>query len=191
VNNYLPRGEFRDTNTSAVYALYSILRRQPWKSMAITTWDHMRRFLHLALIATSLGALLPTLAQARAYHVVSSDVPFTFQIGERTFKPGLYDFIMASPGVVVMRDSRGHIVANIATRPKTTGGLARNIKLVFNTHTKTAQLIQIWAAKNEPGMDVVGEEKSVRTTKAAAPVNTFQPDLGFMTDRQSAPGLKH
>lgn len=191
MNNYLPRGEFRDTNTSAVYALYSILRRQPWKSMAITTWDHMRRFLHLALIATSLGALLPTLAQARAYHVVSSDVPFTFQIGERTFKPGLYDFIMASPGVVVMRDSRGHIVANIATRPKTTGGLARNIKLVFNTHTKTAQLIQIWAAKNEPGMDVVGEEKSVRTAQPASPVNTFQPGLEFLMERPVSPGLKH
>ena len=124
MNNYLPRGEFRDTNTSAVYAIYSILRRQPWKSMAITTWDNMRRFLHLALIATSLGALLPTLAQARSYNVVSSDVPFKFQIGERTFKPGRYDFIMAGPGVVAMRDSRGRIVANIATRPKTTGGLA-------------------------------------------------------------------
>ena len=66
MTNYLPNREVRDTNTSAVYAIYSILRRQPWKAMAITTWDHMRRFLHLALIATSLGALLPTLAQARS-----------------------------------------------------------------------------------------------------------------------------
>ena len=84
MNTYIPRGEFRDTNTSAVLAVYRILRRQPWKTMAITTWDHMRRFLHLALLATSLGALLPTLAQARLYDVVSSDVPFKFQIGERT-----------------------------------------------------------------------------------------------------------
>jgi len=90
VNNYIPRGEFRDTNSSAVLAVYRILRRQPWKTMAITTWDHMRRFLHLALLATSLGALLPTLAQARLYDVVSSNVPFKFQIGERTFNPGRY-----------------------------------------------------------------------------------------------------
>ena len=62
MTNSLPRGEFRDTNTSAVYAIYSILRRQPWKSMAIATWDTMRRFLHMALIAGSLAALLPTLA---------------------------------------------------------------------------------------------------------------------------------
>jgi hypothetical protein len=174
-----------------VYAIYSILRRQPWKAIAITTWDHMRRFLHLALIATSLGALLPTLAQAHKYDVVSSDVPFTFQIGERTFKPGRYDFIMASPGVVAMRDARGHVVANIATRPKTTGGVAITTKLVFNTHSKTAQLIQIWAAKNEPGMDVVGEEKPVQTARPAPPVNTFQPGLEFLMQRPSAPGLKH
>jgi len=191
VNNYLPRGEFRDTNTSAVYAVYSILRRQPWKAMAITTWDHMRRFLHMALIASSLAALLPTLAQARFYDVVSSDVPFDFQIGERTFKPGRYDFILANPGVVAMRDSRGHIVANIATRPTITGGLAMNAKLVFNTHSKTAQLIQIFAAKNEPGMDVVGEEKSVRTAQPAPPVNTWQPGFDFLMERSSAPGLKH
>ena len=191
MNDHFPRGEFRDTNTSAVYAIYSILRRQPWKAMAITTWDHMRRFLHMALIASSLAALLPTLAQARFYDVVSSDVPFKFQIGERTFNPGRYDFIMASPGVVAMRDSRGHIVANIATRLTTTGGPAKTAKLVFNTHSKTAQLIQIWAAKNEPGMDVMGEEKSVRTTQPAAPVNTFQPGYQFLMDRPAAQGLKH
>lgn len=191
MTNYLPIREVRDTNSSAVLAVYRILRRQPWKAMAITTWDHMRRFLHLALLATSLGALLPTLAHARLYNVVSSDVPFEFQIGERTFKPGSYDFIMASPGVVAMRDSRKHIVANIATRPRTTkGGLADRPKLVFNTHSKTAQLIQIWVNKDQPGMDVLGEEKSVRTAQPLPPVNTFQPGLEFLMERPSAPGLK-
>jgi len=191
VNDYIPRREFRDTNTSAVYAIYNILRRQPWKAMAIATWDNMRRFLHLALIATSLGALLPTLAQARNNHMVTSDVPFDFQIGERTFKPGRYDFILASPGVVAMRDSHGHIVANIATRPNTTGRLANRTKLVFSTHSKTAQLIQIWATENQPGVDVVGEENSVRTAQPAAPVNTFQPGAGFLMQRQDGPGLKY
>ena len=191
MTNYLPIREVRDTNSSAVLAVYRILRRQPWKAMAITTWDHMRRFLHLALIATSLGALLPTLAQARLYDIVSSDVPFKFQIGERTFDPGRYDFIVASPGVVAMRDSRKHIVANIATRPRTTGGLANRPKLVFNTHSKTAQLIQIWATKDQPGVDVVGEEKLVRTAQPAPPVNTYQPGLEFLMERPFLPGLKH
>ena len=191
MNDHFPRGEFRDTNTSAVYALYSILRRQPWKTMAITTWDHMRRFLHLALIATSLGALLPTLAQARSYRVLSSDVPFKFQVGDRTFQPGTYEFIVAAPGVVAMRDSHERVVATISTRTKTTGGPTIASKLVFNTHAKTAQLIQIWAVTGEPGMDVVGEEKSVRTTQPAAPVNTFQPGLELLMERPVSPGLKH
>jgi hypothetical protein len=134
--------------------------------------------------------LLPTLAQARLYDIVSSDVPFNFQIGERTFKPGRYDFILASPGVVAMRDSRGHIVANIATRPTTIGGPAKTTKLVFNTHSKTAQLIQIWATKNEAGMEVVGEEKPVRTAQPA-PVNTFEPGLELLMQRPVSPGLKH
>ncbi len=191
MTNSLPRGEFRDTNTSAVYAIYSILRRQPWKNMAIATWDTMRRFLHMALIAGSLAALLPTMAQARLYTVVSSDVPFNFQIGERTFKPGRYDFIIESPGVVAMRDSRKRIVANIATRPRTTGGLANQPKLVFNTHSKTAQLIQIWVTKDQPGMDVVGEEKIVQTARPAAPVNTWAPGFDFLMQRPASPGLKY
>ena len=191
MNNSLPRGEFRDTNTSAVYAVYSILRRQPWKAMAITTWSAMRRFLHMALIASSLAALLPTLAQAHSYKVLSSYVPFKFQIGERTFRPGRYDFMVAGPGIVAMRDEHEHFVASITTKVRTTGGPATSSKLVFNTHTKTAQLIQIWATVGEPGMDVVGEEKSVRAAQPAAPVNTFQPGFGFLMERQSAPGLKH
>lgn len=190
MNNSLPRGEFRDTNTSAVYAIYSILRRQPWKAMAIATWDSMRRFLHMALIASSLAALLPTLAQARSYKVLTSDVPFKFQVGERTFQPGTYEFIVAAPGVVAMRDSRERVVATFNTRSRTTGGPTTETKLVFNTHSKTAQLIQIWAVTGEPGLDVVGEEKSVRTTKAAAPVNTIQPGLELLMQRSSAPRLK-
>jgi hypothetical protein len=191
VSNSLPNAEPREYNSSAVLAVYNILRRQPWKAMAIATWDNMRRFLHLALIATSLGALLPTLAQARLYDVVFSNVPFKFQIGERTFNPGRYEFIVASPGVVAMRDSHKHIVASIATRPRTTGGLANSPKLVFNTHSKTAQLIQIWVSKDQPGMDVVGEETAVRTVQPAPPVNTFQPGFEFLMDRPSAPGFKH
>ncbi len=191
MNNYIPRGEFRDTNSSAVLAVYRILRRQPWKTMAISTWGHMRRFLHLALIATSLGALLPTLAQARLYDVVSSDVPFTFQIGERTFNPGRYDFIVATPGVVVMRDSHGHVVASIATRPRGTGWLASSPKLVFNRHTKTAQLIQIWMIKDHPGMDVVGEESTAQTAQPASPVNTWAPGFDFLMQRPASQRMKH
>ena len=58
VNNYLPRGESRDTNSSAVLAVYDILRRQPWKTMAITTWDTHETLSASALVAASLATHL-------------------------------------------------------------------------------------------------------------------------------------
>jgi len=173
-----------------VLAVYDILRRQPWKTMAITTWDAMKRFLTAMLVAASLGALLPTLAQARSYQVLSSYVPFTFQVGDRTFEPGRYDFTIAGPGIVAMRDAHDHFVASIITRVRTTGGPATSSKLVFNTHTKTAQLIQIWATVGEPGMDVTGEEISLRQSRSPLPANVLQPGYEFLTERPSAPGLK-
>jgi hypothetical protein len=195
VSNSLPNAEPRDYNSSAVLAVYDILRRQPWKTVVIRTWNTVRRLLLSALVAASLASsfaiLLPTVADAKSYRVLSSYVPFNFQVGDRTIKPGRYDFIMAGPGIVAMRDEHEHFVASITTRSRTNGGVTISPKLVFNTHTKTAQLIQIWAARGEPCMDVVGEETAVRPAQSAAPVNTFQPGLEFLLDRPSAPGFKH
>ena len=194
MSNSLPNAEPRDYNSSAVLAVYDILRRQPWKTMALRTWDTVRRFLMAILIAvslaTSFATFLPTVAEAKSYQVLSSYVPFNFQIGDRTFKPGRYDFIMAGPGIVAMRDEHEHFVASITTRSRTNGGVTISPKLVFNTHTKTAQLIQIWAAKGEPCMDVVGEETAARPAQSAVPVNALDPGLEFLLQRPSAPGFK-
>lgn len=195
MSNSLPNAEPREYNSSAVLAVYDILRRQPWKTVVIRTWDTVKRLLLSTLVAaslaTSFATLLPTVAEAKSYQVLSSYVPFKFQIGDRTFKPGRYDFIMAGPGIVAMRDEHEHFVASITTRSRTTGGVAISPKLVFNTHKKTAQLIQIWATAGEPGMDVTGEEMSLRQSRPSLPANVLQPGYEYLTDRPSAPGLKH
>jgi hypothetical protein len=192
VTNYLPHGEFRDTNTSAVYAIYRILRRQPWKAMAITTWGTMKRFRHLALIATSLGALLPpTLVQARSYEVLSTNVPFKFQVGERTFNPGEYDFIVVGPGLLAMRDSQHQVVASLNTRARTFLQQAPVSKLVFDSSKKDSRLIQIWIASRSQVLDVVKEETATRPATAAPTSNAFEPGFGFLMERPSAPGFKH
>jgi hypothetical protein len=195
VSNSLPNAEPREYNSSAVLAVYDILRRQQWKTVVIRIWSTVRRLLLSTLVAaslvTSFATFLPTVAEAKSYQVLSSYVPFNFQIGDRTFKPGRYDFIMAGPGIVAMRDEHEHFVASITTKSRTTGGVAISPKLVFNTHTKIAQLIQIWAAKGEPGMDVVGEETAVRPAQSTVPVNALQPGFEFLMGRPSAPGLKH
>lgn len=137
MSNSLPNAEPRDYNSSAVLAVYDILRRQPWKTVVIRIWNAVRRLLLSTLIAaslaTSFATLLPTVVEAKSYQVLSSYVPFKFQIGDRTFKPGRYDFIMAGPGIVAMRDEHERFVASITTKSRTAGGVAISPKLVFNT----------------------------------------------------------
>jgi hypothetical protein len=36
-----------DLNDSVLVAVYRVLRRQPWKAMALRTWDTLKRFLQL------------------------------------------------------------------------------------------------------------------------------------------------
>jgi hypothetical protein len=160
--------------------------------MAIRTWDTMRRFLLSTLVAASLTAslavLLPSVAEARSYPVLSSYVPFKFQVGEHTFKPGRYDFIVAGPGVVAMRDEHEHFVASIVTRSREAGEAITSAKLVFNTRSKVAQLIQIWTAEGSPILDVVGEEMAVRPT---APAWITPTDVQALFERNGSSRLKY
>lgn len=201
VTNLLPDREIRDSNSSALVAIYWVLRRQPWKTMAVRTWDTMRRFLLSTLLAASLGALLPPIAharsndvpstQARTYDVLSTNVPFKFKVGDRTFRPGNYQFIFLGPGRLAMRDSNLHIIAAFTTRSRETGDPALVTKLVFSNHKKHSQLTQIWIENRSQVLDVLGEEVALRPTPPSSPLPPmFTPDIYSLFDRGAAPGMK-
>ena len=190
MTNALPNGEYRDPNTSAVFAIYSILRRQPWKSMAITTWGAVKRLFLAVLLAVSLGALLPpAVAHAGTVKVLTSDVPFGFQVGDRSFKAGRYQFVVLGPGRLAMRDSRARYVALITTRDRDMRAPVTKTKLVFDTRKKNAQLIEIWIEANKEIMDVVGEEVAVRPATIGPPPAML--DVTSFFERRAEPGLKH
>ena len=190
MSNSLPNTEPREYNSSAVVAVYDILRRQPWKRMAITTWDAMKRFLMAMLVAASLGALLPpAMAHATTVKVLTSDVPFGFQVGDRTFKPGRYQFVVLGPGRLAMRDSRAHYVAVITTRDRDMRAPVTKTKLVFDTRKKRPQLVEIWVEENSEVMDVVGEEVTSRPTTIGPP--PAMVDVNSLFERRAEPGLKH
>ena len=190
MTNALPNRDYRDPNTSAVFAIYSILRRQPWKSMAIKTWDAVKRLFLAGLLAVSLGALMPpAVAHAGTVKVLTSNVPFGFQVGERTFKPGRYQFVVLGPGRLAMRDSRAHYVALITTRDRDMQSPVTKTKLVFDTRKKRPQLVEIWVEENSQVMDVVGEEAAVRSTTIGAPPAML--DVTSFFERRAEPGLKH
>lgn len=191
MTNSLPNQEVRDSNSSALFAVYLVLRRQPWKAMAFKTWDTMKRFVLFAVLAASLSGLAPAVAHARMYEIFSVNVPFKFNVGDRTFKPGQYQFIPVNPGVVAVRDSHAHVIATLTTRPTETGGITSTSKLVFKRQNNRARLAQIWIGDPSRGMDVVGEESAAgRSTGSVPPDPMLSPDVLSLFERRAEPGFK-
>ncbi|HKD79857.1 MAG TPA: hypothetical protein VKH81_09200 [Candidatus Angelobacter sp.] len=187
MTNLLPHQEFHEPNTSAVTAVYQVLRRQPWDQWARKTLAVMKRLLLLALLLTSLSAL-PASAQARTYDVLTADVPFQFDIGARAFHPGHYQFIFAGTNLLVLRDARQHNVASLVTRSVETGEPAPATRLVFSTGKKHAQLAEIHIAASSQALEILGEELAVQPAATFAPLwfdNNFTFSFsGFNSSRQ-------
>jgi hypothetical protein len=191
VTNFLPDREIRDPNSSALVAVFYVLRRQPWKILAIRVWDTMKQMLQAALLAALLGALVqPASAQARTYDVITADVPFKFNIGNRTFRPGQYQFIMVGNGLLALRDAKAHVIDSLTTRSIEIGEPAPTSKLVFDTKTKHARLAQIWLSGSSQVVEILGEEYTVRKPSSPPPAIPWDVNIDSLFDRRTAPGLK-
>lgn len=188
MTNLLPDRDLREPNSSAVLAVYWVLRRQPWKTWAARTWDTVSRLFLFALFAISLTVLLATAAHARTYEVFTVDVPFKFDIGHRTFRPGQYQFIFVGPGLLALRDSHAHVVASLVTRSIETGGPLPTSKLVFRNQKKQQHLAQIWIENHTQVVEILGEELSVR--QSSPPPPPLPASVNSLFERSGAPGFK-
>lgn len=171
MTSLLPHQKYYEPNTSVVSDLILVLRRQPWNQWARKTLDLMKGLLQLALPMALLSALLlPATAHARSYDVFSADVPFKFNVGDRTFDPGRYEFIFAGPGLVTLRDSKAHVVATFVVRSIAASEPAPASRLVFRHQKKHAYLSQIWIESQSQFTEILGEE-------LAMPAPTLTPSL--------------
>jgi hypothetical protein len=185
VANPYPNREI-DLNESILVAAFRVLRRQPWKTFATTTWETVSRLFLSALFAISLTTLLATAAQARTYEAFTVDVPFKFHVGNRTFRPGHYQFIFAGPGLLAVRDAKANVIATLVTRSIETGKPSPDSKVVFRKHD---QLAQIWIGNRTQVVEILGEELAIRQP-APPPVSVLPKDVDSLFDRRSAPGFK-
>lgn len=186
---FLSREIPRDPNYSVPYALYLVLRRQPWKALAGKAWSTVQRLFLLTLIVLSTAAILaPAKAHAGAYEVYTADVPFTFQIGEHVFRPGQYQFIFAGNGVVAIRDAHARTIASVITRSIPTGSSAPANKLIFATRNKHTRLAAIRRAAQSQAMEVLGEQLPM----PASPAQPASSPLGFyiFTDKPNTSRFK-
>src|SRR5215471_5625264 len=99
----------------------------------------MKSLQHSTLLLLSvLVSLFPAEAQVRMYQGVASDVPFQFMIGERSFRPGHYEFLVVGTGLLAMRDHHHRVVASLVTRSSEQAEPAPSGRLVFDRTKKKA-----------------------------------------------------
>jgi len=134
------------------------------------------RLLHAAVLAVSILALQqPAAAESHNYDVITADVPFKFFVGERSFRPGQYDFIMVGNGLLAMRDAKKHFIASLVTRSTENDGPAVTNKLVFTHRKNRPYLTHIFVEHRKLVMEVQGEQLAIAP---ARPV--LQPDPEFL-----------
>jgi len=117
-----------------------------------------------------LASLLPAEAQVRKYQLIGADVPFKFTVGERTFAPGHYDFILVGAGLMAVRDHDRHVVASLITRFSEETKPAERTRLVFDRSKKKARLEKFYLENRTQVLEVVGEQLAMRSAPAPEPL---------------------
>ena len=155
----------------------------------------MKLLRHIALfVATLAASMFPAAAQARTYEVLTVDVPFKFNIASRTFQPGQYQFILAGPGVLALRDGNGHVIASLITRSVETGTPSTTSKLVFDHHKKNAQLVRVVVENRSQALEIMGEQFAMRSEPFPATIvmpGAFAPGIETLFDGRLSKGLKY
>lgn len=171
MTNLFPHQQANEPNTSVLEDLHVVLRRQPWSKWAVTALQIVKGLFSAAFLAVCLSApSLPALAaqahnhQAYTYDVLTADIPFRFIVGNRSFHPGRYDFIMVGNGLLTIRDAQKHYIASVITRSIESGNPASETKLVFADRKKEKQLSEIRIQNRSQVLQVLGEELAIRSS---------------------------
>jgi hypothetical protein len=149
----------------------------------------MKRFLRSSLLMVWLAASLsPALAQNHTREVLTVDVPFKFNVKNRVFPRGSYQFVFAGNGLIVVRDAKAHAVASLMARAVETQNASPSSKLVFRHDKKREQLSQIWIENRTQFLEILGEEVAIRPSPNHPVVS---PDFPSFGDRRPGLGWKH
>lgn len=153
----------------------------------------MKFYLHCTLLAVLLlASQLPAaaVAQARTYETLIFDVPFNFDIGARTFRPGHYQLVFVGADLAVLRDEKRRTIASLVTRPIELGWPSPETKIIFDNHKNHSRLSRICIQYRLQVIDVVGEQVAMRQPQPVFP-RPAPFDVNSLLDRRSAPGLRY
>ena len=147
---------------------------------------HRLRFVSLFLLLVFVAVPV----RALAYDFMEVEVPFKFKVGDRSFRPGHYQFVVVGVGLVAVRDQQHRVVAALAARTADSESPAPVSKLVFKTWKNDRLLGEIWFANKKQMLEVVGEQLAIPVS-SPAPGPLVRPNLDSLMERNSAPGYTH
>jgi hypothetical protein len=165
----------------------AFLRRRPGEKRATAQMPPGHSLL-FAVFVLFLAALFAAAAQAKSYAALEADVPFKFNIGNRTLHPGHYQLIILGNGLLAMLDSHHRVIASLLTRSVETGIVATENKIMFKPEKKYARLSQILLIHQSQVLEILGEQVAIRQ---AVPTAKVERDLiqSFLERQPSPPPL--
>lgn len=135
---------------------------------------------------TMMAGMLPATAQQHAYQSFTTDVPFKFNVGDQTYKPGQYQFAVVGVNLLAVRDAKEHTLAMLVTRSIDTGTLPPASKVVFKKGDKHLKLARIVIANRSEALEIVGKYSSLRQDS----FQTLTPwDADALFQRNTTPRL--
>ena len=137
----------------------------------------------IARTLTSLVFLvmgLPIVTQAQSTQVIKVTIPFEFNFGDRTFPAGEYSLVQPMQHLLVLRDSRGHYIAQTFTGGVESLTPADATKLKFSNSDSQHVLTEVWQKSDSSGQRLFPAKDSTnfakhRSTEAREALEGSQP----------------
>jgi hypothetical protein len=107
------------------------------------------------------------LAQTTA-PIIKVNVPFEFEVGNKTFAAGDYSILRSGKYFLVLRNSRQQVVASVLTTPVQRLTAPATPKLEFYVEGGEHRLMQVWQANDHYGSELFRPKPANAMAKAQA-----------------------
>jgi hypothetical protein len=126
----------------------------------------------LLLSGLLAASLVPAAAQNNTVPALKATVPHEFKIGNHKFKAGAYELIVVGPGLMLVRDAKGHVLTRLLTRSIPGPGSDMPAHLVFESQKGPYRLASVWLQNSNSGLEILGEDLGIVQSR---PVRQHEP----------------
>jgi hypothetical protein len=109
------------------------------------------------LFTPLLLAVLLLAGRAHAQYadqVIKVNIPFGFDIANKTFPAGLYSLVRTEPHILRLRNSDGHVIATLVTGPVEAAAAPSSAKLDFYVDGGRHILTRVWQRDEAVGQEL-------------------------------------